>query len=955
MSIIHRPPALLAAHLLALVAAILLTLLAAPAALALPGDPDPTFGQDGRARLGFTGGQDGANAVAQQSDGKFVVTGFGYNGGWSAGQVLVARYNSDGTIDPTFGDGGVAWHFADPETVFTANAIAIQFDGKIVVGGYSEDGYTSHMFVARLNSNGTLDPTFDYDGVADLGYAPGRVQALVVLADGRILLAGTYGPTSRHIAVVRLHSTGTRDGTFDTDGIATTPILNFSTAYTLVVVNGKYLAIGTAIQNTPSSSAIALVQFNDNGTLDTSFSGDGIATTYVGSQAQGRAVALQTSLTQPTKIVVAGEANNGYLYSQFVILRYLLDGSLDTTFDSDGYVVPYLSTYNCGARAVRIQSLAGGPSRIVAGGYSQTAYSVWTSEFALVKVNLAGTLDGAFDGDGIVKTSLGADGAVINAMLLSGVITVFGTAGGSYTDTDVALVRYSTSSGALDPAFDGDGVRIDDFGRVWSEAGDVAVQPDGRIVLAGLVIRNGSSDFAAARFLPDGTPDSSFAGNGRLEFSAGDYGSLAKAILIQADERIVLGGTAAGPGAGANGFALSRHMADGSTDAGFGDNGIVLTSRYLNGTVTDLLQQPDGKLVAAGLFFDNFNAHAALARYHTDGRIDSTFGPDGTGLWSSFAQVYDDPLGPAVAFQSDGRIVLACEHGGSLPYRDVFLRRFTADGIVDSSFGTNGYVITDLGPGRDTARGIAIRPDGRIVVAGWTEMYNVTKAFVLRYLPNGTVDTSFGDNGLVLIDLLGPFQPGAAMALRLQSDGRIVVAGFGTPEEHADFAAVRLDPHGVLDTSYGVSGKRLLDFPGAGEDKALALTFDADGNAILAGHSQYNFAVARILAEVSQTGVPDAARGPAGLRVSAPRPNPTALGAAVDVELDAPVQTSAAVFDVSGRAVRVLFGDRVLDSGRHTLTWDGRDDAGRPVTTGVYFLRVATLGGDQVRRVVVIR
>ena len=669
MSCIHHPPALLARPLLALAAAILLMLPNTRSALALPGDPDPAFGQDGRVRLGFADGHDGANAVAMQSDGRFVVAGFGYNGGWSAMHGVVVRYNSDGTIDPTFGDGGVAWHFADPGTIFSVDAIAIQPDGKILVGGYRNDSYTTQMFVARLTSNGTLDPTFGYDGVPDLGYAPGAVQALVVLADGRILLAGNSGPTGRHIAVMRLHSTGTRDGTFGSYGIATTPIQDFGTAYALVVVNGKYLAIGSAIQNTPSSSAIALVQFNDNGTLDIAFSGDGIATTYVGSQAKGRAVALQTSQTQPTKIVVAGEGNNGSAYSQFVILRYLLDGSLDTTFDSDRYVVPYLSSYSCGARGVRIQ-VRRQPVADHCRGYSQTAYGAWTSEFALVKVNLAGTLDGAFDGDGIVKTNLGPDGGVINAMLLSGGITVFGMAGGHYEDADVVLARYS-ATGALDPAFDGDGVRVDDFGRVWSEAGDVAVQPDGRIVLAGLVIRNGSSEFAAARFLTDGTPDSSFAGNGRLEFPAGEYGSEAKAVLIQADERIVLGGAATGFGAGDNGFALSRHMADGTADPGFGDNGIVVTPRYIDGTVTDLLQQSDGKLIAAGLYFDLYGAYAALARYHTDGRIDSTFGTDGTGLWSSFAQGYEDPLGPAVAFQPDGRIVLACEYGVSLPSRDV--------------------------------------------------------------------------------------------------------------------------------------------------------------------------------------------------------------------------------------------------------------------------------------------
>lgn len=937
---------------MALTATFLLTLIAPPVSHALPGDPDPSFGQDGRVRLGFPGGQDWANAVAQQSDGKFVVAGNGYNGGWSGPQIFLARYNSNGTPDPTFGDDGVAWHFSDPETSFVGTAVAVQADGKIVVAGYQESGSRTYMFVARFNTNGTLDTTFNHDGVADLDYARGRVNALVILADGRILLAGNYGSSPSHLAVVRLLGTGTRDGTFGAYGVATTPLLDFSTAYSLVVVGAKYLAVGGAIQYTPSSSAIELVQFNDNGTLDTAFSGDGIVTTYVGSQAQGRAVVLQSGISSPTKIVVAGEANNGFAYSQFVILRYLLDGSLDTTFDSDGYVVPFLSTFNCGARAVRVQNLAGNPSRIIAAGYSQTAYSDWTSEFAVVKVNLAGTLDGAFDVDGIVRTNFGADGATINAMLLFGGIVAFGKAGGYYTDSDVALAKYSTTTGALDVTFDGDGKRLDDLGHPWSDAADVAVQPDGRIVLAGGVNRNGDFQFAAARFLPDGTPDSSFAGNGRLEFPVGDFSARAKAVLIQADERIVLGGSSGGP---AYGFGLSRRLTDGSADPSFSNDGIVITSRYLNGTVTDLLQQPGGKLIAAGLFFDNFDAHVALARYHTDGRVDSTFGPDGTGLWSAFSQAIDDPLGPAVALQPDGRIVLACEYGGNLPDRDVLVRRFTAQGMVDSSFGTNGYVITDLGVGRDTARGVAIRPDGRIVVAGWTEIFGVTKAFVLRYLPNGAVDPSFGDDGLVLIDLFYTFQPGAAMALRLQPDGRIVVAGFGTPGEYADFAAARLEPHGVLDTSYGVSGRQILDFPGTGEDKALALALDADGNAILAGHSQYNFAVARILAGTAQTSAPEKPPAPTGFRVAAPHPNPTALGAVLDIELDVALRISATVFDVGGRAVRILLADRPLPAGRHTLDWNGQDDTGNPVAAGVYFLRVGTPAGDQVRRVAVVR
>ncbi|HSK39412.1 MAG TPA: FlgD immunoglobulin-like domain containing protein, partial [Arenibaculum sp.] len=311
--------------------------------------------------------------------------------------------------------------------------------------------------------------------------------------------------------------------------------------------------------------------------------------------------------------------------------------------------------------------------------------------------------------------------------------------------------------------------------------------------------------------------------------------------------------------------------------------------------------------------------------------------------------------GPAAALQPDGRLVIACEVGGSLPYRDVVLYRLTASGIPDSSFGTNGHVITDLSPGRDTAKGVAIRPDGRIVVAGWTEAFGVTKAFVMRYLSNGDVDDSFGDDGIVLIDFSGPFVTGGAMSLRLQPDGRIVIGGYGTPVHYADFAVARLEPHGVLDTSFGAGGTRLLDFPGAGEDVARALAFDDDGNALLAGHSNYNFAVTRIDGGQTLTGVPEAPRLPAALRVSAPRPNPTSLGASVELELNAAVRTSAAVFDVGGRVVRVLFGDRALEAGRHTLAWDGHDEAGRPVAAGVYFLRIATPGGEEVRRVAVVR
>jgi hypothetical protein len=164
-----------------------------------------------------------------------------------------------------------------------------------------------------------------------------------------------------------------------------------------------------------------------------------------------------------------------------------------------------------------------------------------------------------------------------------------------------------------------------------------------------------------------------------------------------------------------------------------------------------------------------------------------------------------------------------------------------------------------------------------------------------------------------------------------------------------------LTSNGVVDTSFGSSGQALVGFPGAGEDIAAALAFDAQGNAILAGESLGNIAVARVLNGPDASAVIQAPAGSGGLFLSAPSPNPTTSGATLALELKADTRTSASVYDVAGRVVRRLFGDRALEAGRHMLGWDGRDDAGRPVAAGVYYLRLAAPGGDATRKVVVVR
>lgn len=948
------------ARAFAMIALAVALLLPASQARAFSGQPDPAFGQEGRVRLGFHGGHDWANAAAPQADGRIVVVGTGRNGGWAAGPLLVARYNSDGSTDTSFGDGGAVWHFSDADTTYEPSAVTVQTDGKIVVVGNVVGGeilYSVYrMYVARFEANGSLDTTFGNGGFVHPYPANSRFWggAMLIQADGRIVIAGGVGSSTR-LAITRLNSNGTLDATFNNGyGYNAVTVMQYSGANAIGLLNGKYVVAGTA-HDAANHSFILAAQFNDNGTLNTAFGGTGVVTTAVGTRAAGYSLAFETSIVQPTKIIVAGESDN-----QFALVRYLPDGTLDASFDGDGAKVIGVSAYDGGAVSVRVLFTAQVATRIVVAGFSQVSSGHWTKDFAVAKLTIGGALDTTFDGDGIVRTTMGTDGASPIAMLATGSrLTLIGTAGGSYTDADIALARYVVSSGALDTAFDGDGKRVDDLGLIASSARDVAVQVDGGIVVAGSLTRQGGPVRAvAARFLPNGTPDASFDGDGFLEIDNGTGECRANAVLVDPDGRIVIGGYGVPPGGTYSGcFFLSRRQPDGSPDPTFGNNGVVFATSLTGIEITALLRQSDGKLVAVGSLHDFNYYYFTAVRFETDGTIDTSFGPDGDGSCtiSAHTDVFGGKPEPAAALQPDGSILIVGELGGSFTDRDVGLVRLTPDGLRDPSIGFNGVVRTAVGSSRDMARSVAVRPDGRIVVAGWTETGDITKAFVIRYLPNGLVDPSFGVGGQVILDLGDPASAGAAMAIELQPDGTIILAGHGAQAGDTDFAIARLTPHGAVDTSFGDSGQALVGFAGAGEDIAAALAFDAQGNVLLAGDSLGNFAVARVLNSADASAVIQAPSGRGGLFLSAPSPNPTTHGASLALELKADTRTSAAVYDVAGRVVRRLFGDRAFEAGRHTLGWDGRDDAGRQVAAGVYYLRLTAPGGEATRKVVVVR
>jgi uncharacterized delta-60 repeat protein len=306
------------------------------------GTPDNTFDGDGLVQVPSLGQ---ANALAIQTDGKIVV------GGRSAGDIAFVRFNSNGSLDTTFdGDGIAVLVLPDNQEILD---IAIQPDGKIIVGGNSGTSpFVQDFIVVRFNANGTPDAAFGPTGIGVIqtSFNSGDFFSSVALqADGKIVAGGYTGdPNGTDLALLRLNSNGTFDTTFDTDGKLTTSIRqNDGLDKVLIQPDGKIIATGKT-QNTGQNYDAAIVRYNTDGSLDTSFDVDGKSTTDDGAFDDTSDAALQPD----GKIIVSEQRD----FTVSALIRFNPNGSLDTSFHGDGiFKFPASSYTNTRANAVAIQ------------------------------------------------------------------------------------------------------------------------------------------------------------------------------------------------------------------------------------------------------------------------------------------------------------------------------------------------------------------------------------------------------------------------------------------------------------------------------------------------------------------------------------------------------------------------------------------------------------------------
>src|SRR5215471_13159233 len=355
-----------------------------------------------------------------------------------------------------------------------------------------------------------------------------------------------------------------------------------------------------------------------------------------------------------------------------------------------------------------------------------------------------------------------------------------------------AMLR-AQSSVTLDPTF-GTG------GKVTTDmAGAVAVQADGKLVMAGgsYISSNGNSAFALERFNSNGALDASFGTGGKVTTDFGGRFGGARSVALQPDGKIVAaGGLVIGL---FNDFVLARYNSNGTLDTNFGTGGKVITDFGVSADAMSVAVQPDGKIVVGGSANLDGGYNFELVRYNNNGTLDATFGTDGkvTTTFGVPQQGFSFALAYSLALQQDGKIVLAGEStiNGD---RDFALARYNSNGTLDPSFGTGGRVTTTFGQ-NDVAFSVAVQPDGKIVTAGFA----LFKFALARYNSNGTLDAGFG----TVTAIFGGDSDDVSIAV--QPDGKIVVSGSSFTDFNESFGLARFNSGSDSNTNANVGFVKL--------------------------------------------------------------------------------------------------------------------------------------------------
>lgn len=731
------------------------------------GNPDPAFGQNGFVVLDDMPFEVDAKHAVLQPDGKLLITGEILRA--ASGRLhYIVRLNEDGSMDTSFGNNGITAH-PDEDLIIRGSSLAVQPDGKILMGGnkftyVAPWGYYSFALI-RFNTNGSVDDSFGSNGVVLGDYTPDSdVLSIAVGADSLIYTGGTYDSYGSMIArflpngmpdlsfgtggyvqlsdnggigqlyiqsnglilvggaplfnfkafIRRLHADGTIDETFEDAGV-----LDYDKMCGFAVKPDGYVVAG--VQN---YERLRVLGYTPDGQIDTGF-GKEISNPY------GYVLDKGLMLQPDGKIIIGGTYEDEFKYQDFSLIRLEESLEIDANYGTNGFVVQ-----NCGTGISEAASLfIDDQNRVVVGG--EALYTDGTTIVNLERPFSTGFVS-RFQPDGIQDTTFSSNGywaSVEGASILKwtipqpdGRIIVAGGTDELWESPYFTVARLMPD-GSRDTTF---GYYSGSVGFYFENAyeayaGAVALTPDHAILVMGKIVDNENNHkIAVVRFLGDGWVDDLFGSYGVVLSDAIPGGFKVTAGLVQPDGKILLAGTNNNPWPN---IFLMRFMPNGSPDNSFGTGGLVLKpyageAYYLN----DMQLQADGQILLCG----SQGGNIFVGRLNPDGTKDLTFSNDGLVVVNTGTV----EAGNSLAVQADGKIVVAGYSGSTTAAANAnpLILRLLQDGTPDSTFAGFGYVATNL-PGNNQLKALAIQSDGSYVAAG----YSNNDYLLIRYLSHLSV------------------------------------------------------------------------------------------------------------------------------------------------------------------------------------------------------------------------
>jgi uncharacterized delta-60 repeat protein len=628
-------------------------------------------------------------SVQIQTDGKIIVSGnfSTYNGILRKG---IARLNSDGSLDLTFDPGNIALN--------TINCSVIRNDGKIIIVGGVNGG------IARLNSDGSIDNSFN-SGIV----ATGTVQNIKLQNDGKIIIGGGVNG-----GIARLNSDGSLDNSFNS-GILATGIIQ-----DIKLQNDGKIIIGGGVNG-------GIARLNSDGSLDNAFN--------IGTGANGGQI-YSLAIQNNGKIIIGGNFTSFNGIPNTRLTRLNSDGSIDNSF-----IVLFGASSSNLVNSILIQN----DSKIIIGGEFGEINGV--VKWNIARLNINGSIDQLYNLGTGVSDPIGSSNSVVNTTCIQNDGKII-LGGRYYTYNGVICGGISRINldGSIDTTFN-QGTGVGSFEIYCS-----AIQSDGKIILGGSFNSyNGTLRNNIVRINPDGSLDPSFNTSGT--FPNGSIYSLA----IQSDGKIIIGGDFT--------YLHSNNTVQSKNIARLNSNGSIdLTfnpGSGANNKIYALSIQSNGKILVGGSF-STFNGATknCITRLNSNGSNDATLNL-GTGAQGGVMDI---------KIQSDDKILIA---GGFSSYNGISrnrIARLNLDGTIDGSF--------NPGSGADnTINTISIQSDGKIITGGsFTSFNGSQKKTIMRLYSDGTIDSTF-DSGEGAQSYLTANVVGTIFSSSIQNDGRVIIGG----------------------------------------------------------------------------------------------------------------------------------------------------------------------------------